>query len=350
MNSPLPRVPLIAAFVSVVMIALVSPTSWAEAVTAGLIGHWKLDETDASSTVVKNSANFQKENGKRTASTAINQPTPAGAGYLFDGRGNKDSINVGSSVIEPLTQTDKITITAWIKPVFYKEGASADSRHSIVATNADISFSVYSGGNLLFNYKGEKGEDTGTHTTGKRNLAGGKLVPLNEFSHVAATRDGTHTALYLDGILIAKRDDADPGSFHQRPFDHDNNKNTPSVRQMFIGAIVMSDERHFDGVISDVGLWAGRALTPQQIALIAGLGQQAHLRLDDTQIDAVLAVFEAKSGSVEAGGRTWTYTTNFPTPTTGKAMAGMNYTAADGNAYIILDGKSGSWSGVMAKP
>ncbi len=344
MNNIPQRILLAAAFL------LIACAASAQTITDGLIGHWKLDETDTAGTVVKNSANFQKEDGKRTESIALNQPAPVGAGYLFDGRTHHDSINVGSAVIEPLTQTDKITITAWIKPVFYKEGNNADSRHSILATNADLSFSVYNGGHLIFNYKGEKGEDNGTYTTGKRNLAGGKTVPLNEFSHVAATRDGTHTALYLDGILIAKRDDADPGSFHQRPFDHDKDKNTPNIRQMFIGTIAMNNERDFDGVISDVGLWAGHALSPQQIALIAGLGQQAHLRLDDAQIDAVLAVFNAKAGSAEAGGRTWTYITDFPAPITGKQMAGMNYTDTDGNAYIILDGKKGSWSGVMAKP
>lgn len=107
--------------------------------------------------------------------------------------------------------------------------------------------------------------------------------------------------------------------------------------------------RDFDGVMSDMGLWAGRALDHQEVALIGGLGR-AGMDLASSGADAVLALFNGQSGTVKTGDWVWSYTTTFATPADGSPLGlGKHYYGQNDRIYVVLGGSEGNWSGVTAE-
>ena len=136
--------------------------------------------------------------------------------------------------------------------------------------------------------------------------------------HVAAVYiNPTDRILYLDGVAV--------------------NTNTAAVTMDFcntiaIGALMrLGQTDAVNGGLADFGIWT-QALTPQEAALINGLGVFEQVPLTNSAIDALEAVYHAAGGSVAVGPHTWAYTNGlFGLPgSTGGSLLGMN-------AYIVLD-------------
>src|SRR5690625_3178695 len=99
------------------------------AITDDLVGHWPLNETDSSSSAVANAAPAASaEDGNRTATMEIGQPSPVGSAYAFDGAGTDDYVSLGTAVVDELRATNRMTISAWINPAFLRAGSGSSSR------------------------------------------------------------------------------------------------------------------------------------------------------------------------------------------------------------------------------
>ena len=310
----------------------------ATASTENVIGHWALAESAPESLVVFNTAPVvDPEHGVRTVTMVIGQAAPTGSGYLFDGVGNDDFVDLGASYVEQLRETNSLSISAWINPNFYRAGTGAASRHTILAANTHVQFSLQGEGRLVYVYR-RAGDFVTVFFSGIPPL------PLNAFTHVTVTHahnpDGwgdDAVTLYVNGEQVAQ----------VFPF--------PTIdafeitgNSLFLGRYEGNTARDFDGVISDVGLWAGRALSHQQVAMIGGIGR-AGMPLTAGAVNEVLDLFNSGSGTVTMGDWDWTYTTSFADPVDGSELAlGKHYYGTDDNIYVLLGGSEGFWQGVMA--
>lgn len=322
---------------------------WAWAgVSDNLAVHYRLDETDAGVFTVDNAAPGAAEDGVRTAGFTLGDTGVVGAAYNHGA--TNDSILIGTEIASLLMQSDKLSISAWVNPSFYRSGTNAASRHTIVAANSSLSFSLYGSGNLFFNFRGAPGTDDGTGSIGANNLANGLTAPLNQYSHVAATRDGSTVSLYINGILVAQKGTASTGNTLITTFDHDANPATPNTAALFATQIfpTATSTREFRGAIDELGIWAGKALSHREIAAVAGLsGLTGAVDLGSSAIDSVLGVFDAQTGSAAAGGFNWSFTDAVAVPDDASTLfVGKHYLGNDNNRYIILDGSPGLFTGV----
>ncbi len=321
------------------------------AVSDNLAGHYKMDETDGGSLAVTNSAPGAAENATRTAGLTVNQAGVVNTAYGFGSAGTTDFMTLGTSIAHSLLNTDQLTISAWVNPSSYRTGTAASSRHTIVGANSSLSLSLYAQGNLYFNFRGTAATDDGSNSTGTNNLAGGMTVPLNQYSFIAATRNGPVVSMYINGILVGQKLSASTGNFVITAFDYDNNPATAADVGLYGGHIspTATSAREFDGKMDELGIWAGKALSQKEIALVAGLSGTTHaVDLGSSAVDDVLSTFNAQgTTTASAGGFIWSYNDLMPAPADASTMyVGKNYTGADGKFYIILDGTTNAFTGV----
>src|SRR5690606_14583441 len=303
-----------------------------------LEGHWSLNETDLESLQVLNTAPVaDPEHGVRTETMKIGQFSPVGTGYYFDGETNDDYVELGSSFIDALRATNELTMSGWINPAFLRPGTNAASRQTIFAANAQLQFSLQAEGHFTYVYWRDEAYVT--------NLFGeAEAVEAGEFVHVALTHkhdpDGFGDdvlSLYINGELV------------QEIFPY------PTISQFVIDGEMLhlgryegNTSRDFDGVMSDFGLWAGRALSHEEIAAIGALGR-ANVPLSSPDVDAVLELYAVQNGTVQTGDWEWSYTTVFPAPADGSDLGiGKHYYGSDDSVYLVLGGSEGNWQGVTA--
>jgi hypothetical protein len=157
-----------------------------------LVGYWQFEE--ASGATVHDS------------STCINNGTISGSpsqttgicSMAFDFNGTSDYITVpGSSSINAITS--EITMTAWVN--FTSTGSSQNimERWLCGAGVDERAFNLYinATGNILFGLSND-----GTSTNSKW-LTSQDSVIGNQWTHVAATSDGTSMKIYINGVLDA---------------------------------------------------------------------------------------------------------------------------------------------------
>ncbi|MCC6681477.1 MAG: PEP-CTERM sorting domain-containing protein [Phycisphaeraceae bacterium] len=318
-------------------------------VNDNLLGHWSLNETNAGSTTVLNTAPAAPVDGERTTTTAINQTAPVGTGYFFDGQntdpGRLDNVFVGNYISDSLISTDKLTMSIWANPTYLRSPGStvAASRHMMIGANSQLQLAIRGNQNLYFNYVVNTGTEE-TPVLTNTNVVGASLN-LNEWAHVAVTRDGTAVKIYVNGKLTNDITSL-AGNHYLAAFDHDfddpdpiNNPNplaTPNIRALWLGTTSISSGltlRDFDGYLDDAGIWSGRALSAQEVAVMHGLAKHVGVGLNVYSLDNVLARYNAASGSTGAGGYQWSYATGLPSSTVGETGG----SAAGLDAWIVLD-------------
>src|SRR3989344_733062 len=207
-----------------------------------LVGWWKLDETTG--TTVYDSAT-SLHNGTNYGAL-VGEPGKIGTSYRFDGV--DDYIEIPETDFDI---TGPLTVEGWIKPNNYNEV------HTIVSKWRDFdgsdqrgyALAVHPNGRVLFDisFWGWDWEEIGTDPS--------VPLPLNEWSHLAGTWDGTEMQLYVNGELKS--------SWSYIPGTPLYSNDEP----VLIGA---TDGwggygRHFsDAYIDDVRIWA-RALSAEEI-------------------------------------------------------------------------------------
>jgi len=159
-----------------------------------------------------------------------------GSGNCLDFDGNNDYVEIGDVLIDGLTN---ITVEAWINPrslranggpsghnanegaIVHKNGSSDDNL-GLTVTTAGIAFYIDNGSN---------------------NTLIGSAPATNQWTHIAATYDGSDMQIYINGILDNSMSVAGSGALIN---------NTNSLR--IGGGHIVSHE--FDGKIDEVRIWS----------------------------------------------------------------------------------------------
>ncbi len=216
-----------------------------EAVTEGLVAHWKLDEsTGSTATDSVNSFDGGLANGP-TWSPGVGHD---GGALKFDGK--DDYVDLRGMDIPKGTG---MTISLWYNADNF---ATSDARFISKANGVQDSnhlwmLSAYKGTSLRFRLKA--GDKTSVLVSPAGNLTTGK------WQHVVATYDGSFMRLYRDGVQIASL--AKTGSRNEDP-----------GMGVALGAQPQgAGGRHFDGLMDDVRIY-NRALSAAEIQAMVDNG------------------------------------------------------------------------------
>lgn len=284
-----------------------------------LTGHWKLDETNPDSLVVVNSAPSAAISGERTASVQIDQPGLAGRAYRFAGGERVDTRSP-----DWVPATGDFSVFAWVATdSFHSTQGHVLSNNTTPLHLGRSNLAVMDGSAMYF-----LGGDNNLLLTGETGITDG------EWHHIGVTREGDTVTLWVNGLAEA------------------TGTASTAVRQENSWAIgaTPAGAFPFNGLIDDVGIWRGSVLTPDEISVIGGLGRIGFPLSSETEIEQILSLFGAGTGSVRTGDWIWSPTTDFGTPSDGSGLAlGKHYRAVDGDVYVILDGEAATWSGVVAE-
>ena len=205
-----------------------------------LIGRWELDDTGATAADLAGYGNVGTFNGTVTK------------GVQGAGSGSKavDFLGTGYALVNPTTLINNIaaafTVAAWIFPTSTAAGGIINRHHTGVA----IPFMLNAGGDGAFSISGHR-------LWGGYYVVGGGVIiqdpttlPLNTWTHVAITWDGTTMRLYRNGVQVATA-----------PL---SNAPTTSANGTYIG-LKYDSTAPFPGRIDDVRLY-NNALTAAEVA------------------------------------------------------------------------------------
>ena len=214
--------------------------------TDGLVGHWELDETSG---------------------TSLADATGNGHNGTFEGGIDVQSANgivstairfdaVDDRVVVPdnnaLDITDAITISGWVMPESLSSGG--EENRIVTKGTGGYSSALYTldiRDDLpilqMHNYlaTGPTSCDEATETC----AYGVTTIPINKWSHIAASYDGSVAKIYVNGIEDGSNSFASTGA--------------ANASDVYIGSR-QSDQDMFDGLIDDLRIY-DRALSEQEI-------------------------------------------------------------------------------------
>src|SRR2546430_1106977 len=204
---------------------------------AGLVAAYGFNE-GSGTTVTDSSGN----NNVGTVSGAAWTPAGRyGSALVFDG--TSTSVTVPSSA--SLVLTTGMTLEAWVYPTVAPTGWRA-----VIDKNADGYYLMASSD------QGNRPAVGGSWTAGNQNTVGPTALPVNAWTHLAGTFDGTTVRLYVNGVEVASQAQAT------------SLVNTAETLQ--IGADKFAGE-NFAGRIDEVRIY-NRALSPAEIQADMAVG------------------------------------------------------------------------------
>jgi hypothetical protein len=166
--------------------------------------------------------------------------------YSLQLSGSGQHVEVASS--PALNVAKNLTLAAWVKP------RSVGTLQGILtkltgASAKQYALSIGAGGQLQFDYE---------YASNNYQLVSPATLPLNQWSHVAATVDSSLVVrLYLDGVQVAAQ------SAPAQP--------VTSAEPVAIGRWGGNyDFNYFEGELDDVCVYGNDALNPAQVAMLAG--------------------------------------------------------------------------------
>ncbi|QNK59155.1 LamG-like jellyroll fold domain-containing protein [Paenibacillus sp. PAMC21692] len=218
------------------------------------LAYWTLDETTGTTAGDMIGNNHCTNHG-----ATIDQDGWSNRAYDFE-ESAKNYLNCGSGLS---INGSTATIAAWIKPESFRTGTGANSRNVIFTdSNNSIIFTLQDSGKLtLLLYNGIN------YKTFQSTIA----VPLNEWSHVAASMDGTRATLYVNGVSVAS-------AAWARDF--------AGLGDISIGGAKAN--RNFDGLIDDIRLY-GRGINGVEVNNLALYGIEGDT-ISSIEVDAADAV------------------------------------------------------------
>jgi concanavalin A-like lectin/glucanase superfamily protein len=173
--------------------------------------------------------------------TLVNGPTwttgKFGGALLFDGVNDRVRVNDSSS----LDLKTAATFEAWVYPT-----AALSGWRTILQKEVDAYFFTASGGG------GNKPTSGGTFNgVCCTYVVGTTVLPVNTWTHVAATYDGARVRFYVNGVLVSQA--AASGSYEV------------NAGPLWLGGNAVYGE-HFKGKLDEVRMY-NRALAPAEIQL-----------------------------------------------------------------------------------
>jgi len=209
-----------------------APSVPEDTMTRGLVGYWSFDEGSGSTAY--------DASGNGNDGTLIHDPKwtqgKSGSALQFDG--TDDYVDCGND--ESLNITDAITIEAWIKPTTWasyrypvskKKDTTGYSLQTGDVSTSGLQFRIYIGGAAYL---------------AETNI----LPPLNQYSHIIGTYDGSRVRIYMNGIEQTIGRDV-IGSIDI------------TTNPLTIGCY-SSGTCHFNGIIDEVRIY-NRALSAEEV-------------------------------------------------------------------------------------
>jgi chitodextrinase len=197
--------------------------------TSGLVAAYGFDE--GTGTAIRD-ASGQNNNGAATGTTWTTGKF--GNALVFNGTSAQVTVPDAPS----LRLTTAMTLEAWIFPTSTPTGWRA-----IVDKNVDGYYLFASTDN------GNRPGAGGTWTSGNQNTFGPAPIPVNAWTHLATTFDGTAVRLFVNGVQVASQ--AQTAAL------------APTTGTLQIGADAYPTE-YFAGLIDEVRIY-NRALSPAEI-------------------------------------------------------------------------------------
>lgn len=195
----------------------------------GLVGHWKLDETSGS--VASDSSGMQRDAtlvGTPTLGTSTNS---SALGTAVELNGSSDYVTTGSSLANDL---DAFTIAGWVRP------DNVDAFTTLFGQYGVLEFGMYDTANRIRLW-------TGNGYAFDYDNA----LTIGQWTHIAATGDGSQIKLYVDGVEAT--------SVTQSATTYGS-----SSYNFLIGAGAWAGYGdYFDGTVDDVRLY-NRAISPTE--------------------------------------------------------------------------------------
>jgi hypothetical protein len=216
------------------------PDAWeAAGLNTGLLHYWAMR---TSGTTVYDE--YGSKNG-----TAVNTPTFSTAnGVRDDGAGlnGTDELITVASFSDVITG-NKLTFASWVKAASWRGGTGSSSRNCVF----QCVDSLGSPAGAFFVTFGDQGMPFFLYHDGSyRVTSSSTQYSTGEWIHVAATRDGASTAIYINGIIEAQ-----------------NTLTTNSFSATSTADIGRQTEalgRHFHGAIDELAIWS-RALSSNEV-------------------------------------------------------------------------------------
>jgi hypothetical protein len=197
----------------------------------GLVGAWAFNEPSGDQ-----ARDFSTFNNPGVLAGPVRVPGRFGGGLQFDGL--DDWVTVADS--DSLDLSHAMTLEAWVKPT-----ATGSAWRTVVLKeqNAQLTYALYA--------NTDQGRPAGhVFTDGDTGLTGPNALPLNEWTHLATTWDGSTLRLFVDAAEVASMPLAAPA--------------VTSAGVLRIGGNGVWAE-WFQGIIDEVRVY-DRALSPTEIA------------------------------------------------------------------------------------
>jgi hypothetical protein len=199
-----------------------------------LVAHWKFDETDGD--IAYDSA------GDNDATVHNGVWTAGKVDGALDFNGLNTYVDCGDS---ELLGPEQMTISMWIKPEHM-----GGMRYILSRAKTDSAEIDY---NIQRHREGEVEFDVGQAGAQPVSVLSNSTTPLNEWSHVVASLDGSEASVYINGRL-----DCSAG-YGQR---------LPRESYWFVISSLKADTRYYNGMIDDVRIY-NYALSEDEIEVLA---------------------------------------------------------------------------------
>jgi hypothetical protein len=205
--------------------------------SAGLVGHWKFDETSGSKA--------KDSSGQGNDGSVVGNPKwvagKIGGALEFDGStyvncGNKPSLNV----------RDEVTMSFWFKVEAFQNGWEA--------------FLAKGDGAYRASRSAETGNSVHMGVSSGNNFDATIIVTDNQWHHYAGTYDGAEARIYIDGTLQAQRAYSGPVG-------------NSSSYSLFIGENSQATGRLLHGLLDDVRIY-DKAMSEQQVLALIATGAE----------------------------------------------------------------------------
>lgn len=236
------------AFAALFLCAPLLNTAKAQDITSGLVGYWKMDETEG--TTISDSAgtnDASPANGLTITGGSI--PGKISGAINLSGGGSQEAINLGDTA--DLRITGAMTLAGW----FYFDthhGPYLISKWTVTNRGYDLSTNTGVSGPVVEFRLGSAGS-CGGYTT----LVSTDELPIGEWVHVAGVYDPSNALrIYINGTMVAEDTTGIPAA-----------SCGDSNQEVFVGCRPDGTCSGFDGGVDDIRIYS-RALTDDDITAL----------------------------------------------------------------------------------
>ena len=158
-------------------------------VVDGLVGQWKFDEIETSTSTTTYDATGNGNHGTLT-NGVVRATSSCRISNCLSFDGVNDYVDGGTGTT--LNVTSSLTLAAWVKPNTYVSGGTNTDRASIIQKTGQYYLTINSTTGTF---------DVYLQSITTSHLSSSSSVPLSTLSHISITYDGANIKWYLNGLL-----------------------------------------------------------------------------------------------------------------------------------------------------